>query len=69
MSALIIDVRLNDKASNSQANIHDEVVKGLFRPVNQKTLSERERRTAADIASRPRSPPSAASLTPPWDVP
>ena len=38
MSTLIIDVRLNDKTYNGQPNIHDEVVKGLSRAVNQKTL-------------------------------
>jgi uncharacterized SAM-dependent methyltransferase len=38
MSALIIDVRLSDKTSNGLPNIHDDVVKGLSQPVNQKTL-------------------------------
>jgi uncharacterized SAM-dependent methyltransferase len=38
MSARIIDVRPNDKASNGEANIRNEIVKGLSRPVNQKIL-------------------------------
>ncbi|KAH9080323.1 DUF323 domain-containing protein [Lactarius deliciosus] len=38
MSARIIDVRLSDKASNGEANIRDEVSKGLLRPNGQKTL-------------------------------
>jgi L-histidine Nalpha-methyltransferase / hercynylcysteine S-oxide synthase len=35
MSARIIDVRLN---KNGQDDLHDEIVRGLSRPVNQKTL-------------------------------
>jgi L-histidine Nalpha-methyltransferase / hercynylcysteine S-oxide synthase len=38
MSASIIDVRLNDKTSNGEANMHEEIVKGLSRPLNQKVL-------------------------------
>ena|ERR1700735_2703898 len=38
MSARIVDVRLNDKASNGEANIRDDVIKGLSRPNGQKTL-------------------------------
>jgi uncharacterized SAM-dependent methyltransferase len=40
MSAHIIDVRLNNKASNGEVNIRDEVVKGLSRPAGQKILPQ-----------------------------
>jgi uncharacterized SAM-dependent methyltransferase len=38
MSARIVDVRLNDKASNGEADICHDVIKGLLRPSGQKTL-------------------------------
>jgi uncharacterized SAM-dependent methyltransferase len=38
MSERIIDVRLNNKASNGEVNIRDEILKGLSRPVNQKIV-------------------------------
>jgi L-histidine Nalpha-methyltransferase / hercynylcysteine S-oxide synthase len=38
MSTRIIDVRLNDDTSNGEANLHDEIVKGLSQPFNEKTL-------------------------------
>jgi L-histidine Nalpha-methyltransferase / hercynylcysteine S-oxide synthase len=38
MSPRIFDVRLNDNASNGETNLHDEIVKGLSRPFDQKTL-------------------------------
>jgi L-histidine Nalpha-methyltransferase / hercynylcysteine S-oxide synthase len=40
MSDRIIDVRLNNQASNGEVNIRDEVIKGLSRPVNQKILPQ-----------------------------
>jgi uncharacterized SAM-dependent methyltransferase len=40
MSERIIDVRLNHKASNGEVNIRDEIVKGLSRPVNHKSLPQ-----------------------------
>jgi hypothetical protein len=40
MSARVIDVRLNNKASNGEVNFRDEIVKGLSRPVGQKILSQ-----------------------------
>ncbi|KAH9967751.1 histidine-specific methyltransferase [Lactifluus volemus] len=36
MSTHIIDVRLNDNTSNGEANLHDEIAKGLSRPLNEK---------------------------------
>ncbi|KAH9974228.1 histidine-specific methyltransferase [Russula compacta] len=38
MSARIIDVRLNNKASNGAFNIRDEIIEGLSHPVDQKNL-------------------------------
>jgi uncharacterized SAM-dependent methyltransferase len=38
MSVHIVDVRLNDKASNGEADIRHDVIKGLLRPDGQKTL-------------------------------
>jgi L-histidine Nalpha-methyltransferase / hercynylcysteine S-oxide synthase len=38
MSTRIIDIRLNDKTSNGEANTHEEIVKGLSQPLNQKIL-------------------------------
>ena len=38
MSARIVDVRLNDKATNGEAAIRHDVIKGLLRPIGQKTL-------------------------------
>ncbi|KAI0304248.1 histidine-specific methyltransferase, partial [Multifurca ochricompacta] len=38
MSSRIIDVRLNNKSANGEANIRDEVVRGLSQSVNRKTL-------------------------------
>jgi uncharacterized SAM-dependent methyltransferase len=40
MSAHIIDVRLNNKVSNGEVNIRDEIVKGLSRPAGQKILPQ-----------------------------
>ena len=40
MSAHVIDVRLNNKASNGEVNIRDEVIKGLSRPAGQKILPQ-----------------------------
>lgn len=40
MSAHIIDVRLNNKASNGEVDIRDEVIKGLSRPAGQKILPQ-----------------------------
>jgi uncharacterized SAM-dependent methyltransferase len=41
MSAHIIDdVRLNNKASNGEVNIRDEILKGLSRPAGQKILPQ-----------------------------
>ena len=40
MSERVIDVRLNNKASNGEVNIRDEIIKGLSRPLNQKTLPQ-----------------------------
>lgn len=38
MSSRIIDVRLNNKASNGAVNIRDEIVRGLSQPAGQKVL-------------------------------
>jgi L-histidine Nalpha-methyltransferase / hercynylcysteine S-oxide synthase len=38
MSSRIIDIRLNDKTSNDEADLHEEIVKGLSGPLNQKSL-------------------------------
>ena len=38
MSVRIIDVRLNNKASNGAFNIRDEIIEGLSHPVDQKDL-------------------------------
>lgn len=40
MSAHIIDVRLNNKASNGEVDIRDEVIKGLSRSAGQKILPQ-----------------------------
>jgi uncharacterized SAM-dependent methyltransferase len=40
MSAHVIDVRLNDKASNGEVDIRDEIVKGLSKPAGQKILPQ-----------------------------
>ncbi len=40
MSARIIDVRLNKKASNGEVNVRDEIIKGLSRPAGQKILPQ-----------------------------
>jgi uncharacterized SAM-dependent methyltransferase len=40
MSAHVVDVRLNNKASNGEVNIRDEVIKGLSRPPGQKILPQ-----------------------------
>lgn len=38
MSARIVDVRLNDNASNGEADLRHDVIKGLLKPNGQKTL-------------------------------
>jgi L-histidine Nalpha-methyltransferase / hercynylcysteine S-oxide synthase len=38
MSSRIIDIRLNDKTSNGEADLREEIAKGLSRPLNQKSL-------------------------------
>jgi uncharacterized SAM-dependent methyltransferase len=40
MSELIIDVRLNNRTSNGEVNVRDEIVKGLSRPAGQKNLPQ-----------------------------
>ena len=40
MSAHIIDVRLDHKTSNGEANIRDEIIKGLSQPAGQKILPQ-----------------------------
>jgi uncharacterized SAM-dependent methyltransferase len=40
MSAHVIDVRLNNEASNGEVNVRDEIVKGLSRPAGQKILPQ-----------------------------
>jgi L-histidine Nalpha-methyltransferase / hercynylcysteine S-oxide synthase len=38
MSSRIIDIRLNDKTSTGEADLREEIAKGLSRPLNQKSL-------------------------------
>jgi len=38
MPAHIVDARLNDKTSNGEVNIRDQIVQGLSRPLNKKSL-------------------------------
>jgi L-histidine Nalpha-methyltransferase / hercynylcysteine S-oxide synthase len=40
MSSRILDVRLNNKTSNGEVNIRDEIIKGLSRPAGQKILPQ-----------------------------
>jgi uncharacterized SAM-dependent methyltransferase len=40
MSAHIIDVRLDNKTSNGEINVRDEIVKGLSHPAGQKILPQ-----------------------------
>lgn len=40
MSSHVIDVRLNNKTSNGEVHIRDEVIKGLSKPAGQKILPQ-----------------------------